>query len=99
MSMDARSRKALTIIQECVAAKRFKVLRHFMQRMDERAFFWPDVQTVLEQPTAVRDDGRDRHRRPKWIVSGETHDGIAIELVCAIDRDDRGRLTVFITIY
>ncbi|MDO8629041.1 MAG: DUF4258 domain-containing protein [Phycisphaerales bacterium] len=97
--MDAKARKALDVIRGCVAAKRYIVLPHFVQRMDERAFFWPDVLAVLDRPGGVRDDGRDRYGRPKWIVGGETPDGVALELVCAIDADERGRLTVFTTIY
>lgn len=98
-SMDAKARKAHRTIRDCVAAKRYVVLPHFVQRMDERAFFWADVLAVLDRPGGVRNDGLDRYRRPKWIVAGETPDGIALELVCAIDTDERGRLTVFITIY
>lgn len=98
-SMDAKARKALDTIRDCVAAKRYLVLPHFVQRMDERAFFWPDVLAVLDRPGSVRDDGRDRYGRPKWIIAGNTPDGVALEMVCAIDADQRGRLTVFITIY
>jgi hypothetical protein len=97
--MDAKARKALETIRGSVAAKRYTVSQHFAQRMDERAFFWPDVLAVLDRPGKVRDDGRDRFGRPKWIIAGNTPDGIALELVCAIDTDERGRLTVFITIY
>jgi hypothetical protein len=97
--MDAKARKALDTIRDCVTAKRYKVTQHFTQRMDERAFFWPDALAVLDRPGKVRDDGRDRYGRPKWIVAGKTTDGMALEMVCAIDADERGRLTVFITIY
>ncbi len=99
MSMDAKARKALGVIQKCVAAKRYIVLPHFVQRMDRRGFFWADVLAVIDGPGDVRFDGHDRFDRPKWIVSGETIDGLDVELVCAIDRDDRGNVTVFITIY
>jgi len=99
MSMDAKARRALTIIRDCVADDRYVVLPHFAQRMDERGFFWGDVLAVLDSPTAVRDDGRDRYGRPKWIVAGATADDLDIEMVCAIDTDDRGRLTGFITVY
>lgn len=99
MGMDARARKALRIIRDCVADDRVQVLPHFTQRMDARGFCWPDILTVLDSPTGVRDDGRDRYDRPKWIVAGATADGIAVEFVCAIDTDDLGRFTVFITIY
>lgn len=98
-SMDAKARKALGIIRDCVAEDRFEVLSHFTLRMNERGFFWGDVLAVLDSPTTVRDDGRDRYDRPKWIVGGSTADGLAIEMVCAIDTDDRGRVTVFITVY
>jgi hypothetical protein len=99
MSMDAKARRVLTVIRDCVAAERCVVLPHFTKRMDERAFFWPDVLAVIDSPSSVRDDGRDRFGRPKWVVAGKTADDLEIELVCAIDTDDRGRLTVFITIY
>lgn len=97
--MDAKARRALTIIRDCVAEDRFMVLPHFTHRMNQRGFFWGDVLAVLDSPTTVRDDGRDRYDRPKWIVAGSTADDLVIEMVCAIDTDDRGRTTVFITIY
>ena len=99
MSMDAKARRALGVIQKCVAAKRYVVLTHFLKRMDQRGFFWADVLSVIDEPSSVRFDGRDRFDRPKWIVAGDTIDGLAVELVCAIDCDDRGNVTVFITIY
>lgn len=103
MGMDAKARRAWSVIRKCVAAKRYVVLPHFVQRMDQRGFFWPDVLAVIDDPMDVRDAGRDRYGRPKWIVSGTAPDGIAVELVCVLDRDPdvhRGRaLTVFITIY
>ena len=67
--------------------------------VSERGFFWPDVLAVVDSPGRVGDDGRDRFGRPKWIVAGRTADDLEIELVCAIATDDRGRLTVFITLY
>ena len=99
MSMDAKARRALSVIRECVAAKRYRVLRHFTQRMDERGFFWPDVAAILDEPSAVRSGGRDPYDRPKWIVTGKTLDGDVVEIVCVLDRDDRDNVTVFITIY
>lgn len=98
-SMDAKARRALSIIQECVSRDRYVLLPHFVQRMDERGFFWPDVLAVIDEPNTVRDAGRDRYGRPKWIVCGTTPDGVTVELVCALDRDKRGHWTVFITIY
>lgn len=98
-SMDAKARKALNVIRDCVAAKRYIVSEHFTQRMDERGFFWPDVLAVLDQPGKVRDDGHDRYGLPKWIIAGDTPDGVALAMVCAIETDERGRSTVFITIY
>ena len=99
MSMDAKARRALGVIQDCVAAKRYRVLRHFVQRMDRRGYFWADVLAVINDPSEVRFDGRDKFDRPKWIIAGKTIDGLTVELVCAIDRDDRGNVTVFITVY
>ncbi len=97
--MDAKARKALTVVRDCLADDRYVVSVHFTKRLNERGFFWPDVLAVVDSPSRVVDDGRDRFGRPKWIVAGHTADDVEIELVCAIDTDDRGRLTVFITIY
>ena len=72
MCMDARARKALRTVRECVGAGRYSLTMHFAQRMDERGLFWPDVQTILDDPTDVRDGGADRWDRPKWIVKGES---------------------------
>ena len=99
VSMDAKGRRALSVIRECVAAKRYWVSLHFAQRMDGRGIFWPDVATILDDPSAVRSDGRDSFDRPKWIVAGKTVDGDAVGIVCVLDHDDRGNVTVFITIY
>lgn len=99
MRMDAKARQALSVIRCCVAAKRFIVLPHFLKRMDQRGFFWPDVLAVLDRPDNVRRSGRDRFDRPKWIVTGVTVDGLSIEMVCVLDTDERGDATVFITIY
>lgn len=97
MSPDARS--ALRTIQECVEDERYLLSLHFIERMDERGLFWPAVLSVLEAPDEVRPDGVDEHDRPKWIISGEVFEGLGVELVCALDQDSSGRLTVFITIY
>jgi len=97
--MDGKARQALSQIRECVAADRYRVTEHFPKRMDERGLFWPDVLTVIDEPCEVRFDGLDRFDRPKWIIAGVTADGLAVELVCAIDHDDAGRLVIFITIY
>jgi len=67
--------------------------------MDERGLFWPDVLAVLDTPDAVRSGGRDRFGRAKWMISGTAVDGLSIEIVCVLDRDERGNVTVFITIY
>lgn len=97
--MDAKARTALKTIRACVARKRYRLMAHFTQRMDERGLFWPDVLTVLDDPRDVRDGGRERFGRPKWIIAGQSTGGDALELVCVLDTDEDGRLTLFITIY
>lgn len=97
--MNAKARKALETIRDCVHRKRYRVLPHFIQRMDERGFFWPDILAILDRPGSVLYDGFDQFERPKWLVSGKTPDSVSCELVCVIDADERGRRTVFITIY
>jgi hypothetical protein len=99
MRMDAKERKALSTIRRCVAAGRYRVKLHFAQRMDERGMFWPDVQAVVDSPASIRDGGLEQCGRPKWILSGTAADGLSIEMVCVLDTDERGELTVFITIY
>ena len=97
--MNAKARTAWHTIRGCVNAKRYMVTTYFVERMHQRGFFWPDVLSVLDEPTGVHDDGRDEWDRPKWIVAGKGVDELPVELVCALDSDDRGRVTVFITIY
>lgn len=97
--MDAAARKALRTIQGCVAAGRYRLLAHFVQRMDERGLFWPDVQAVLDSAQAVEDDGADDYGRDKWRVRGQTTDRLDLEVVCVLDRDETGKLAVFITAY
>jgi pentatricopeptide repeat protein len=91
--------RALMVIRACVAAGRYVALRHFLRRMDQRGLFWPDVLAVIDSPTGVRFDGRDDFDRPKWIISGTAADGVSIELVCVLDTDEAGDVTVFITVY
>lgn len=97
--MDRRATRALLTIRACVGAGRYRVLRHFTERMDQRGLVWGDVLAVLDAPGTVRDGGRDRFDRPKWLVSGTAADGEPMELVAALDVDERGRVTVFITLY
>jgi len=98
-SMDAKACRALRTIRRCVEAGRYRLVLHFMQRMDERGLFWPDVAAVLDKPTDVRDGGPEHWGRPKWIVTGRSAAGDELELVCVLDKDDRGKLVVFITLY
>jgi hypothetical protein len=67
--------------------------------MDRRGLVWPDVLAVLDSPSTVRAGGTDRFGRDKWRISGTAADGEALEFVCALDVDERGEVTVFITIY
>ncbi len=97
--MNPNARRALQTIRRSVAEGRYRVLRHFTRRMDQRGLFWADVLAVLDDPAGVRDDGLDDYGRPKWIINGQAADGLELELVAALDRNDAGELTVFITLY
>lgn len=101
--MDAPARKALSAIQRCVDARRYRLTPHFLERLHERGYFWPDVLAVLDRPGDVRNGGRDRDDRPRWIVSGRTADAVKLELVCTLYADPTGRRergqAVFVTIY
>ncbi|NOT02638.1 MAG: DUF4258 domain-containing protein [Phycisphaerales bacterium] len=97
--MDAKARRARDVIRDCVFDGRYLVLPHFRQRLAERGLVWPDVMAVIDEPTAVRGDGRDAWDRPRWIVHGTAADGLPVEIVCVLDTDDLGRLTVFVTLY
>lgn len=99
IDMDSQARRALRTIRGCVRAGRFRLLVHFAQRMDKRGLVWLDILAVLDQPDDVRDGGPERFGRPKWIVTGTAVDGLLVEIVCVLDEDERGELTVFITIY
>jgi hypothetical protein len=67
--------------------------------MDERGLFWPDLLAVLDAPADVRDGGTESWGRPKWIVAGRLAGDVPLELVCVLDRDEDGQLTVFVTVY
>lgn len=97
--MDANARRALTIIRRCVANRRYRLLPHFTQRMDVRGLYWPDVLAVLDDPADVRPGGPEKFGRPKWIVAGTSAADDALELVCVLDRDARGNVTLFVTMY
>jgi hypothetical protein len=97
--MDRKASRALLTIRACVNTRRYFVLTHFTQSMDRRGLVWPDVLAVLDSPSTVRAGGTDRFGRDKWRISGTAADGEALEFVCALDVDERGEVTVFITIY
>lgn len=97
--MKAAARKALEKIQDCVSAGRYRLLSHFVQRMEDRGLFWADIQAVLDLAQAVEDDGLDKFGRPKWRVRGTTTDRLNLEIVCVLGRDERGQLAVVITAY
>jgi len=97
--MEAQARNALRAIQDCLAADRYQVAVHFVRRMDMRGLFWPDVEAVIDSPASVHNDGSDRFGRAKWRVAGLATDGLELEVVCVLDRDELGNLAVFITAY
>lgn len=67
--------------------------------MTERGLIWPDILAVLDTPTSVRRQDDDDFGREKWLVRGKAADGLDIEMVCALDVNHAGDLTVFITLF
>jgi hypothetical protein len=98
-SMTPEARRALQTIRRCVATDRVRLTRHFRVRLTERGLVWPDLLTVIDDPQSVEADGHDEWGRPRWIVSGDAADGLAVKLVCVIGHDAAGKLTVFITMH
>jgi hypothetical protein len=92
-------RQALAVVRRCVAAGRYVLLPHFTRRMDQRGFVWPDALLVLTEATRVQHNGLDHHGREKWIIGGTTADGVPLDMVCVLDTDEYGSITVFITAY
>lgn len=90
---------ALDVIQQCLAEERFRMTLHFRQRMSERGLIWPDVLAVVDDPADIRWGKRDAHGREKWIICGAAGDGLGVEMVCVLDVDERGQVTVLVTIY
>lgn len=99
MDAKAKAREALGMIRQAVQAGRCRVLAHFVHRMDLRGLFWADILAVIDSARTVREDGTDRFARAKWRLGGRTTDGLDVEIVFALDRDERGNLVVFITAY
>ena len=97
--MNKRASKALSVIRRCVVDGRYIVLPHFAHRMDERGLVWSDLLAVLDNPDRLRDEGYDQFDRPKWLISGTAADGLPVEIICVLDRDKHGNITVFITLY
>ena len=95
--MTPESRKAITLIRECIELDRYSLTVHFLHRMEQRGLFWPDVQAVIDKPAEVRSQGMDDYSRPKWIVRGESALGGEVQIVCAIEIDETE--TEFITLY
>lgn len=97
--MDGDAREALATIRDCVRRDRVRIRPHFTERMHERGLYWADVVMVIDDPSGIRENGFDDAGRAKWIVAGATHDGLRVEIVAALDRDARGKLTVFLTMF
>lgn len=97
--MNPDARNALRTIRRCIEQNHVRLTQHFRIRLVERGVLWPDVLAVFDAPASMHGDGFDAAGRARWIVSGESADGVAMGLVCAIGRDHAGALTVFITIY
>jgi Domain of unknown function (DUF4258) len=97
--MNTNAKRALSTIRRCIKAERFRLSEHFTKRMDERGMLWADVLAAMDLPARVEADGFDDAARSRWIVHGPAADGSAIGIVCAIGRDERGELTVFITLF
>jgi hypothetical protein len=93
------ARRLLETAQFCIAAERFVLKKHFTDRMNERGLFWPDVLAIVDAPTRARSDGMDEFGRPRLIVEGTAADGLRVGFACVLDSDDRGDVTVFITMY
>lgn len=53
---------------------------------------------VVDRPHRIESDGMDGWDRPRWIVRGTAADGLGIELVCVLDTDDHGDVTVWVTL-
>jgi hypothetical protein len=96
--MDPAAR-ALEIIKGCLDQGRYVVTVHFAERMEQRGLMWPDIVAVVDDPSDVRNDGKDVIGRPKWLVAGQAADGLPIEIVCVLDEDAPGLLTVLVTVY
>ena len=99
MNMSKKAARALSIIRRCVADGRFVVLPHFVHRMDQRGLVWSDLLAVVDNPDRIHDEGYDRFDRAKWVMSGTAADGLPVEIVCVLDKDEHGSITVFITLY
>ena len=98
-SMKPEARRALQTIRRCVATDRVRLTQHFRVRLTERGLVWPDLLTVMAEPADVKADGHDDWSRPRWIISGDAADGLAVKLVCVIGHDATGKLAVFITMH
>ncbi len=97
--MDADAKRALRTIRRCIEVGRYRLTAHARRRLAQRGMVWPDVLAIVDGPAQVKADGADDWGRARWMISGEAPDGLPLELVCVLDRDDAGELVVFITIY
>lgn len=97
--MTAPARRAIRLIQECIEQGKFILTTHFSRRMDERAFFWPDVLATIEDPRGVRSGGLDELGRPIWLVTGRVGGRLFVEIVCVLDKYEHGDQAVFVTLY
>jgi hypothetical protein len=91
--------EVVAIVQTCIEQRRYRMTRHFQDRLEERKFFWGDVLAVIDKPTYVRENGVDDRGRDKWIFGGTSLDRIDLEIVIVIHQDETGNLSILVTIY
>lgn len=92
-------KRALAVISRCISTGRVIVLEHFVRRLDKRGLFWSDVLAVLSTPTRIRPDGFDDWGRERWIIRGRSADLGDVEIVCVLGTNERGEVTVFVTLF
>ena len=88
--------QAIRTIRGCVHEERYTIRQHVYDRMAERGLMLPDLLALVEDPERATAGGEDEYGRHRWRLSGTLPDGLAAEVVVAIDATTHA---TFFTIY
>lgn len=90
--MDAEAQSAWQQTRNAVAADLMVSTVHFDRNLAKRGMLWPDLLTILDEPTRLENQGIEEHGWPKWRIWGNASDGSPAAIVIALQDNGWVRL-------